>query len=156
MDEIDKKLIGLLQKNGKLTMRQLSEELSLSTTPIYERLRRLENSKVITGYHAHIDEAKVGLGLEIFCSVTLESHKAEYLRSFELGIKKFDEVLECYHLAGTFDFLLKILVKDMNAYADFVNMKLAKLENIGLVQSMMVLKKIKQTRALPLVDKVTP
>ena len=150
MDAIDKKLISLLQKNGKLTMKELSAELGLSITPIYERLRRLERDKTITGYHAHVDEKKVGLGLEIFCSVTLESHKSEFLIAFETGIQKFDEVLECYHLAGTFDFLLKVLVRDMNDYADFVNTKLAKLENIGLVQSMMVLKKIKQTRVLPL------
>ena len=150
MDATDKKLISLLQKNGKLTMEELSAELGLSITPIYERLRRLEKDKTITGYHAHVDENKVGLGLEIFCSVTLESHKSEVLVAFEEGIQQFDEVLECYHLAGTFDFLLKILVRDMNDYADFVNTKLAKLENIGLVQSMMVLKKIKQTRVLPI------
>ncbi len=150
MDAIDKKLISLLQKNGKLTMKELSAELGLSITPIYERLRRLERDMTITGYHAHVDEKKVGLGLEVFCSVTLESHKSEFLLAFEEGIQKFDEVLECYHLAGTFDFLLKVLVRDMNDYADFVNTKLAKLENIGLVQSMMVLKKIKQTRVLPI------
>lgn len=152
MDVIDKKLISLLQVNGKLTMKELSNELGLSITPIYERLRRLERTGTITGYHAHIDETKVGLGLEVFCSVTLESHKADFLREFENEIKQFNEVLECYHLAGTFDFLLKVLVNDMNAYADFVNKKLARLENIGLVQSMMVLKKIKQTRVLPIVN----
>lgn len=150
MDQTDKKLISLLQVNGKLTMKELSSELGLSITPIYERLRRLEKNKTITGYHAHIDEKKVGLGLEIFCSVTLESHKSEFLQEFEKGITTFDEVLECYHLAGSFDFLLKVLVKDMNDYANFVNKKLAKLENIGLVHSHMVLKKIKQTRALPI------
>lgn len=152
MDATDKKLISLLQKNGKLTMKELSAELGLSITPIYERLRRLERDKTITGYHAHVDEKKVGLGLEVFCSVTLESHKSDFLIGFESDIQKFDEVLECYHLAGTFDFLLKILVRDMNDYADFVNTKLAKLENISLVQSMMVLKKIKQTRVLSLND----
>lgn len=152
MDQIDRKLIAALQVNGKLTMKELSQELGLSITPIYERLKRLEKNGTITGYHAHVNEEKVGLGLEVFCSVTLESHKSEFLRNFENGIKQFDEVLECYHLAGTFDFLLKVLVKDMNAYADFVNKKLAKLENIGLVQSMMVLKKIKQTRVLPKIN----
>lgn len=150
MDTIDKQLISLLQANGKLTMKELSAELGLSITPIYERLRRLEKSGTITGYHAHIDEKSVGIGLEVFCSVTLESHKATFLREFENEIQKLDEVLECYHLAGTFDFLLKVLVKDMDNYGHFLNEKLAKLENIGLVQSMMVLKKIKQTRELPL------
>lgn len=150
MDSTDKKLISLLQVNGKLTMKELSNELGLSITPIYERLRRLEKNGTITGYHAHIDEKKVGLGLEVFCSVTLESHKADFLKEFEIGITKFDEVLECYHLAGSFDFLLKVQVKDMNDYANFVNKKLARLEYIGLVNSHMVLKKIKQTRVLPL------
>jgi len=150
MDSIDKKLISLLQRNGKLTMKELSTELGLSVTPIYERLRRLERNRVITGYHAHIDERKVGLGLEIFCSVTLDSHKSDFLEEFQNEIQKIEEVLECYHLAGSFDFLLKVLVSDMDSYAEFVNKKLAKLENIGLVNSYMVLKKIKQTRVLPL------
>ncbi|GAB4238825.1 MAG: Lrp/AsnC family transcriptional regulator [Ekhidna sp.] len=150
MDAIDRQLISLLQTNGKLTMKEISQNLGLSITPVYERIRRLEKKGVITGYHAHVDETKVGLGLEVFCSITLESHKADYLETFESEIKKFDEVLECYHLAGTFDFLLKVLVKDMDAYAVFTNRKLARMKNIGLVHSHMVLKKIKQTRALPI------
>lgn len=154
MDDIDKKLVSLLQQNGKLTMKELSNQLGLSITPIYERLRRLENKGLITGYHAAVNPKKAGFGFEVFSSVTLESHKAEYLREFEVEISKFPEVMECYHLAGTFDFLLKVLVRDMDEYAAFVNRKLAKLNNIRLVQSMMVLKKIKQTAVLPLVDKV--
>ncbi|MTI41762.1 Lrp/AsnC family transcriptional regulator [Fulvivirga lutimaris] len=149
MDSIDRKLVSLLQHNGKLAMKELSRELGLSITPIYDRLRRLEQQGIITGYHAHIDEKKMGFGLEVFCSVTLESHKADFLKQFEGDIKKFDEVLECYHLAGSFDFLLKVLVRNMDDYGDFVNKKLAKLENIGLVHSHMVLNKIKQTRVLP-------
>ena len=149
MDSTDRKLVSLLQNNGKLAMKELSKALGLSITPIYDRLRRLEQQGVITGYHAHVNEKKMGFGLEVFCSVTLESHKADFLKQFEEDIKKFDEVLECYHLAGSFDFLLKVLVKNMDDYGDFVNKKLAKLENIGLVHSHMVLKKIKQTRVLP-------
>ncbi|MEP0985863.1 Lrp/AsnC family transcriptional regulator [Ekhidna sp.] len=156
MDGIDRKLISLLQGNGKLTMKELSAELGLSITPIYERLRRLENKGLITGYHASVNPKKAGFGFEVFSSVTLESHKADFLREFEVEIAKFSEVMECYHLAGSFDFLLKILVKDMDEYAAFVNRKLAKLNNIRLVQSMMVLKKIKQTAVLPLVDEVSP
>ncbi|WP_421763774.1 Lrp/AsnC family transcriptional regulator [Ekhidna sp.] len=155
MDGIDRKLISLLQGNGKLTMKELSAELGLSITPIYERLRRLENKGLITGYHASVNPKKAGFGFEVFSSVTLESHKADFLREFEVEIAKFSEVMECYHLAGSFDFLLKILVKDMDEYAAFVNRKLAKLNNIRLVQSMMVLKKIKQTTVLPLVDEVS-
>ncbi|MEQ8626360.1 Lrp/AsnC family transcriptional regulator [Ekhidna sp.] len=155
MDDIDKKLVSLLQKNGKLTMKELSAELGLSITPIYERLRRLERNGVITGYHASVNPKKAGFGFEVFSSVTLESHKSEYLREFEIEIEKFSEVMECYHLAGTFDFLVKVLVHDMDEYAEFVNLKLARLNNIRLVQSMMVLKKIKQTAVLPLIDEVS-
>ena len=155
MDLVDRKLISLLQKDGKLTMKQLSSELGLSITPIYERLRRLERNGIITGYHAAVDSKKVGFGFEVFASVTLESHKSDYLREFEVEISKFSEVMECYHLAGSFDFLIKLLVKDMDDYAKFVNGRLAKLNNIRLVQSMMVLKKIKQSRELPLIDKIS-
>lgn len=155
MDAIDKKMVALLQENGKLTMKELSAELGLSITPIYERLRRLERNGIISGYHAAVNAKKAGYGFEVFSSVTLESHKAEFLREFELEICKFSEVMECYHLAGSFDFLVKVIVKDMDDYATFVNKKLAKLNNIRLVQSMMVLKKIKQTNVLPLVDEIS-
>lgn len=152
MDVTDKRLINVLQKEGKLTMKELSTKLELSITPIYERIRRLERTKVITGYHADIDGAKVGLGLEAFCSVTLETHKIDYLLKFEEEIQKLDEVLECYHIAGSYDFLLKVIVKDMDAYGDFINKKLASMKNIGLVNSHMVLKKIKRTNVFPLIS----
>ena len=155
MDEIDKKLVLLLQENGKLTMKELSSKLGLSITPIYERLKRLERNGIITGYHAGVDFKKAGFGLDVFLCVTMESHKAEMLREFQAEIKKFAEVMECYHLAGSFDFLVKALVKDMDEYAFFVNKKLAKLNNIRLVQSLMVLEKVKQTNMLPLVNEIS-
>ena len=150
MDPIDKELILLLQQNSKLTMKELSESLGLSITPIYERVKRLERNGVITGYSARVDNKKVGLGLEVFLCVTMESHKADMLREFEKDVCKFPEVMECSHLAGSFDFLVKALVQDMDAYADFVNRKFAKLNNIRLVQSLMVLNKIKSTNILPI------
>lgn len=150
MDAIDKQLINVLQKEGKLTMKELSSRLELSITPVYERVRRLERNEVITGYHAEVDATKIGLGLEAFCSVTLDSHKIEYLLEFEEEIQKFDEVLECYHMAGSYDFLVKIIVTDMDAYGEFINKKLASMKSIGLVNSHMVLKKIKRTNVLPI------
>ena len=152
MDELDKKLVYLLQQDGKQTMKELSSKLGLSITPVYERLRRLEQKKIITGYFAAVDAKKAGFGFEVFLSITMESHKAETLREFQVEISKFPEVMECYHLAGSFDFLLKALVRDMDEYADFVNRKLANMNNIRLVQSLMVLKKVKQTNVLPLVE----
>lgn len=149
MDTTDRKLISLLQENGKLTMKELSNELGLTITPIYERLKRMERDKLILGYEARIDQKKSGFDLEVFCSVTLESHKSEFISGFKVGIQKFEEVMECYHLAGSFDFLLKILVRNMDDYSIFVNKKLARLPNIGVVQSMMVLEKVKHKTLLP-------
>ena len=150
MDHIDRKLVLLLQQNGKLTMKELSAELGLSITPIYERLRRLERNGVITGYHAGVNHKKAGFGLEVFLSITMEFHKSEMLQEFEQEISKLPEVLECYHLTGSFDFLVKVLVKDMEEYAEFASKKLSRLNNIRLVQSLMVLNKVKQTNVLPL------
>ena len=152
MDDIDKKLVSLLQQNGKLTMKELSTKLGLSITPIYERLRRLERNGVITGYHAGVDNKKAGFGLEVFLSITMEFHKSEMLQEFEQEISKLPEVLECYHLTGSFDFLVKVLVKDMEEYADFASKKLARINNIRLVQSLMVLNKVKHTNVLPIRD----
>ncbi|MEQ9402305.1 MAG: Lrp/AsnC family transcriptional regulator [Cyclobacteriaceae bacterium] len=149
MDVTDRKLLSLLQQNAKLTMKELSNELGLSITPIYERLKRLERNKTILGYEARVDESQAGFALEVYCCVTLESHKSEFLSNFKSEIQKFDEVMECYHLTGSFDFLLKVLVKDMDAYAAFVNNRLSKLQNVGLVQSMMVLDRVKRKSILP-------
>ena len=124
----------------------------LSITPIYERLRRLERNGVITGYHAGVDNKKAGFGLEVFLSITMEFHKSEMLQEFEQEISKLPEVLECYHLTGSFDFLVKVLVKDMEEYADFASKKLARINNIRLVQSLMVLNKVKHTNVLPIRD----
>lgn len=154
MDQLDRQLITLLQQNAKLTMKELSSALGLSITPIYERLKRLERKQIISGYEAKVDEKKAGFDLEVFCSVTLESHKSEFIRDFRIGIQKFDEIMECYHLAGSFDFLLKVLVRNMNDYSEFINKKLSKLPNIGVVQSMMVLDKIKHKSLLPHTEKI--
>ena len=155
MDETDHKLLLLLQRNGKITMKELSAELGLSITPIYERLRRLERNGLITGYHAGVDSKKAGFGLEVFLCITMEFHKAEMLKEFQQEVSKFPEVMECYHLTGSFDFLVKVLVRDMDEYANFANKKLARLNNIRLVQSLMVLEKIKQTNVLPLINEVS-
>ncbi|NQZ76250.1 MAG: Lrp/AsnC family transcriptional regulator [Ekhidna sp.] len=155
IDEVDKRIVALLQKDGKLTMKELSAQLGLSITPIYERIKRLERNKVINGYHASVDPKAAGFGLEVFLSITMEFHKAEMLQEFEGAVRKIPEVLECYHLTGSFDFLVKVLVRDMDEYAEFASKKLAKLNNIRLVQSLMVLKKVKHTHVLPLVDEIS-
>jgi DNA-binding Lrp family transcriptional regulator len=122
----------------------------MTNTPIFDRIKRLEKEGFITGYSAIVDKEKLGYKLVAFCSVTLESHHKEYLNQFVREVKELPEVIECYHIAGMFDYLLKIYVKDMVDYQNFIAQKLASLANIGRVQSSFVMTEIKNEKALPI------
>lgn len=145
LDETDKKLLHLLQENAKYTIRELAEKLFLTTTPVYERIRRLEREGVIKGYSAILDKTKVGRGLTVFSSVTLKEHSTRFIERFEEEILHFPEVQGCYHCSGAFDFLLKVLVPDMESYQQFISKQLASLEYIGNVQSYFVMKEIRDS-----------
>ncbi len=144
MDEIDKKILKFLQEDAKTTVKELSGKLNLSSTPIYERVKRLEREGVIKSYHAKLDRNKIGLSLMVFCTVSLNQHVAEAILKFEKEVQNLEEVNACYHIAGMFDYLLEIYVHDMAEYQNFVASKLASLDNIGKVQSSFVLTEIKE------------
>jgi DNA-binding Lrp family transcriptional regulator len=143
LDTIDKKILELLRENAKLTVKEISQNIHLSHTPTYERIKRLEKEGIITGYHARIDRSKIGLGLLVICTVSLDTHKSEFISKFEKDIVLFDEVLECYHIAGLYDYQLKVAVKDMAEYQKFVSTKLASLDHIGKVESFFVMKEVR-------------
>jgi len=151
LDAIDKRIIQLLQQDAKMKMKEIAEALNMTTTPIFERIKRLEQQGFIKGYTAIIDKKKVGFDLVAFCSVSLERHHEDNIEKFVEEIHALPEVLECYHIAGMFDYLLKILVKDMNDYQHFLTRKLAKVKNIGKVQSSFVMTQIKQEQVYKLV-----
>jgi DNA-binding Lrp family transcriptional regulator len=150
IDQIDTAILALLQEDGKLTIKEIAAQLKLTTTPVFERIKRLERDGHIQRYAALVDRAKVGLSVMAFCSVSLDAHHTEFLEKFEEDIQHFPEVLECYHIAGMFDYLLKVVIKDMEAYHDFVSKKLASLENIGRVQSSFVMTEVKYSTSLQL------
>lgn len=143
MDAIDKKLIQLLQKDAKMTIKELSSRLNLSNTPIYDRIKKLEKEGVIEGYTIQLNKKKFGLNLTAFCAVSMESHHSQSITEFETDILKLDEVSECYHIAGSFDYLLKINIKDMQDYQSFITHKLAALANINKLQSSFVMTEVK-------------
>ncbi|MFK7756165.1 MAG: Lrp/AsnC family transcriptional regulator [Flavobacteriales bacterium] len=149
LDEIDLNIIRLLQKNAKSTIKELADQLNLSNTPVFDRIKRLEKNGVITGYSARVERDLVGLRLMAFCMLTLKGHRAEFLEDFEKEVNKLSEVIECYHLTGTFDYLLKVLVGDMSDYQEFITKKLTKLTNIDKVQSSFVLTELKNEVVLP-------
>ncbi|MFL1895637.1 Lrp/AsnC family transcriptional regulator [Aquimarina sp. 2-A2] len=150
MDATDKAILLLLQKNGKITIKEIAERLNLTTTPIFERVKKLEREGFITSYKAMVDRKKVNLQLIIFCNVTLNLHQTDFLKKFEKDIQQFPEVVECYHVAGMFDYLIKIYAKNMEEYQQFLSNKLASLENISKVQSSFVMTEVKTLSHLPL------
>ncbi|MBK8547796.1 MAG: Lrp/AsnC family transcriptional regulator [Saprospiraceae bacterium] len=143
-DPYDIAILQEVQKNAKITIKDLSEKINLSPTPTFERLKKLEKEGYITGYHAKLDIKKLGLSLMVMCNVSLKNHQKDIIEKFQEEIIRFDEVKECYHIAGMYDYLLKIIVKDMDAYQQFVSKKLASLDNIGNVQSSFVMIELKE------------
>lgn len=150
LDKIDKSILKLLQANAKLTIKEIGQKLNLSATPIFERIKRLERSDYITAYRATISRRKIGLSLMVFCDISLNQHEASYISKFEEDIHQFSEVIECYHIGGTFDYLIKVVSKDMDDYQHFIANKLASLDNIRKVQSSFVMNEVKSTASLPI------
>lgn len=151
LDKIDLKIIQLLQKDAKMKIKEIAAALKMTNTPIFDRIKKLEKANVIMGYSARIDKEKVGLHLVAFCSITLDKHNQSNIKQFETEVKKLEEVIECYHIAGMVDYLLKVVAKDMIEYQAFIATKLAALANIGRVQSSFVMTAVKDDGVLQLI-----
>lgn len=150
IDAIDRRILQLLQKDGKMKIKEIASALKMTNTPIFDRIKRLERAGFILGYSTIVDKKKLGFNLTAFCSVTLEKHRKDYLIQFVKDVQGLPEVIACYHIAGIFDYLLKIYVKDMADYQNFITLKLASLDNIGKVQSSFVMTEIKNEQVLPI------
>ncbi len=142
-DSIDRKLIKLLQENSKQTNKELSLQLNLSVTAVYERIKKLEKTGIINRYVAVVNKEKVERGFVVFCQIKLVQHTKEYLTKFEKEVMALQEVMECYHISGEYDYLLKILVKDMTAFREFMVTKLTTLQHIGSTQSSFSINEVK-------------
>lgn len=151
-DRIDQKLILELQTDAKQTNKQLSDKLNLSVTAVYERIRKLERQGLITAYVARMDQAKLGLPMTVFCHIKLAGHSRNYLGKFEGQVTRLEEVLECFHVSGAYDYLLKIAVRDMEHFRNFMVNKLTKLEHIGSTQSSFVIETMKSSNVIPLIE----
>jgi Lrp/AsnC family transcriptional regulator, leucine-responsive regulatory protein len=148
LDIIDRKILAILQDDGKITITALAEQLKITATPVHERIKKMEELGIISKYVALLDPKKVDKSLTVFISISLKNHARSYLTKFTEAIDCYDEITECYHIAGNFDFLLKAQLKDMEAYQKFILSKLSVDENIGQVQSAFVLSKNKYSTAL--------
>ncbi|HEY6975973.1 MAG TPA: Lrp/AsnC family transcriptional regulator [Chitinophagaceae bacterium] len=148
LDEKDRAILRLLQRNARITVKEISDKVHLSTTPVHERIKRMEDAGVIKQYATLVDHAKVKKGLMIICYVSLRQHNKNAGSKFIKSIQEMNEVIECYNISGEFDFMLKVVVEDMDAYYNFHVNKLSEAENIGHVQSVFVMGVIKQTHVL--------
>ncbi|NNK18634.1 MAG: Lrp/AsnC family transcriptional regulator [Maribacter sp.] len=149
-DELDLKLIALLQEDCKKTTKEYANHLNLSVTAVYERIKRLDKTGVITKYVALIDKKKVEKAFVVLCHVKLIQHSKNYLLRFEKQVQQLHEVVECYHTSGDYDYILKIYVRNMEAYRDFMVTKLTALNHIGSTQSSFVISEVKHTTQIPL------
>ncbi|MCB0496557.1 MAG: Lrp/AsnC family transcriptional regulator [Cyclobacteriaceae bacterium] len=149
LDSVDKQIVETLQKDGRITIKALAEKLNLTTTPVFERVKRLEKEGVIDKYVALVNAKKVGRNLIVFISISLKNHTRSYLDKFVAEMRSYNEIMECYHIAGNFDYLLKAQLKDMEAFQQFILNKLSVNSNIAHVQSSFVLSKDKYSTALP-------
>ena len=148
LDLIDKKLLSFLQQDCKQTNKALSLKLNLSVTAVYERIKKLDNLGVIDRYVALVNKDKVNKSYVAFCHVKLIKHSRDYVIEFEKEVRHLDEVLECYHISGDYDYLLKVLVKDMEAFREFMINRLTAISHIGSTHSMFMINEVKHSTAI--------
>ena len=148
LDETDLKILQLLQQDAKMTVKEISEKVHLSTSPVHERIKRMESNGVIKQYATLVDFEKVNKGLIVICYVSLKQHDKNAGTKFIKFINGLNEVIECYNISGEFDFMLKVIAENMNDYYHFHVNKLSQSENIGHVQSVFVMGVIKETHVV--------
>lgn len=150
LDDTDRKLLHLLQADSKTNVKELSSKLGLTKTPVYERIRRLEEGGLIKKYVAVLEQSLLPTYMVVFCTVSLESQKLKAIELFSDAVLKFPEVMECYLMGGANDFLLKLVVRDLNDYHQLSSGKLAALDNVSQIQSSFVLNEIKISTIAPI------
>jgi len=143
LDQNDFKLLNLLQQDSKLTHKQLSLELDLSSTAVFERIKKMERGGIIKGYRAIVDRKLLGRELMVYTHVKLERHSKKNIIDFESRITGFNEVHECYHVSGDSDYILKMTFVDMAEYRDFIVSKLTSIPSIGSTYSIFIIKELK-------------
>ncbi|MGA0558998.1 Lrp/AsnC family transcriptional regulator [Larkinella sp. VNQ87] len=144
LDQKDYEILRLLQDNAKLTVREIASKVHLSATPVHERIKRMEQQGVIRQYAALLDNRKVGRGLMVICQVSLKEHDRKTAQAFIDGVSGFQEVVECYNISGDFDFMLKIVVDDMDSYHHFMVNHLNEIKGIGQTKSIFVMAVLKE------------
>lgn len=150
VNAVDRRILRALQDNGRITVQALADRVGLSPSPCLRRIRQLESAGIISGYSANIDQKAVGLPVSVFVSIKLEKQRSGNLDDFGTAIERWPEVMECYLMTGQFDFLLRVVCADLEAYERFLRERLTQLEGVASIESSFSLGAVKFSRALPL------
>lgn len=150
LSPIDRKILRALQQDGRMTIQALGEAVGLSPSPCLRRVRQLEAAGIIAGYSANVDQKAVGLPVSVFISIKLERQRAQQLDAFGAAISRWPEVMECYLMTGQFDFLLRVVCADLEAYEHFLRERLTQVEGVASIESSFSLGQVKYSRVLPL------
>jgi Lrp/AsnC family leucine-responsive transcriptional regulator len=150
LDAIDRNILANLQEDGRVTINDLADRVGLSATPCLRRVKRLERDGIIKGYASHVDQVLVGLTVSVFVNVTLQRQAEAELEEFEATVMKYPEVMECYLMTGTSDYLLRIVAADLFAYERFLKSTLTRISGIANIQSSFALKQVVYRTALPI------
>lgn len=150
LDKIDLKILKILQENAKITNLQLSAEIGLSPAPTLERVKKLENAKLIKGYYTEVNEEALGVGIKAIIQITLTRQIENAIANFKKEINKIPEIMECYQVTGSADYILIVMLKDIRDFEMLISTRLSKMEEIGQMQTMMILSKVKDSKILPL------
>jgi Lrp/AsnC family leucine-responsive transcriptional regulator len=150
LDDIDRKILALLQQDGRMSLADLADKVGLSPSPCLRRVRIMEKAGIIARYVAVLNQQSVGLPVSVFISIKLESQREDALIKFGKAIARWPEVLECYLMTGPRDYLLRVVVADLAAYEQFLKQKLTRLDGIASIESSFALEQVKYTNVLPI------
>lgn len=150
LDELDRRILQVLQEDGRIQNVELAEKVGLSPSPCLRRVKILEESGVIEKYVALLNAPKMGVGLTVFVRIWLKSQDAQTIEGFTTEVLQLPEVVECHLMAGDCDFLLRVVAEDLDAYRKFQGQYLTRIKGVQSVKTEIPMQKIKQTSALPL------
>jgi DNA-binding Lrp family transcriptional regulator len=150
LDKTDLKILKHLQEDGCLSNLDLSAKVGLSPTPIFERVKKLEKAKIIKGYHAEVDVAAMGLGIQTFMMISLQQTMGDAIPNFIRQINSIPEIVECHHVTGSSDYILKIMVEDIAAYENLAMGTIRNIKEIGSMSTMVILSTVKDSKVVPM------
>ena len=150
LDKIDKMILSLLQNNAHLTIKEIAAQVNISLTPVHERIKKMENEGIIEKYVTVLNKKKMGQSLIVYCNISLFKQSADDFNIFNETINQLPEVVESSVVSGSFDYIIKIIVPDMDAYYQFHQQKLATIKCVSTINSFFVMNEVKYTTAIPL------